>query len=419
MSICTSGSSTTKPGVPAAVYVDSNYAQSLLPSALAFLYPYLPFMHGLEIGNVATFCTSDPPIIPAIPSAADIAAFVSGSSLSSALNVNEFLQNLTKTYLWYGLCQCSDTTSPALPSAPADPGGLIAVNPGPYVALPINSTPCQTASGADTRSLPVGGGYGAVDLIGTGSGAGSFAGDGLLAPTGINTYRFTFTNTAGPTNPDSLKFSVSGAKGSVVGVAGVGANLPAMFTQITVASGGSTTVDIVADPLITRLYLNATFVAHPNTTNVASFTMQAFCGAAPNATSRSCCPPDPISTGMLNSILNLVTLIQRQAVPFAYIASTSHAGLSGAGTLAISGLIGAKVDLTTTPGSLGVEGTTPAQLFDAGWITFGVTDGYPSSFRLTHDPQVFLPPRCGLFTTLAYDLHPGVVVTITELLREA
>jgi len=418
LSICTSGSSTTKPGVPAAVYVDSSYAQSLLPPALAFLYPYLPFMHGLEIGDVSAFCTVDPPLIAAIPSAADIAAFISGSNLSSALNVNTFLQNLTKTYLWYGLCQCSDATSPALPSAPSDPGGLIAVNPGPYVTLPTNSTPCQTASGADTRSLPVAGGYGAVDLIGTGSGAGSFAGNGLLAPAGINTYRFTFTNTPGPTNTDVLKFSVSGAKGSVVGVAGVGANLPAMFTQVSVASGATATVDVVADPLITRLYLNATFTAHPNTTNVASFTMEAFCGSAPLSGTRACCPPDSISTGMLNSILNLVTLIQRQAVPFAYVPSTVHAGLSGAGVLSISGLIGVKVAVTTIPSPLGRAGTSPTEYFDMGYVTFGHPDGYPGSYRLERENQLILPPRCGLYTDLAYDLHPGVVATITELLRE-
>lgn len=114
----------------------------------------------------------------------------------------------------------------------------------------------------------------------------------------------------------------------------------------------------------------------------------------------------------------MVTLIQRQSVPFAYVPSTAHVGLSGAGTLAISGLLGAKIAVTTLPSALGRQSTTPEEIFDAGFITFGTPDGYPSSFRLEHNPQLILPARCSAFTQLAYDLHPGVVITITELRRE-
>lgn len=114
----------------------------------------------------------------------------------------------------------------------------------------------------------------------------------------------------------------------------------------------------------------------------------------------------------------MVTLIQRQSVPFAYVPSTAHAGLSGAGTLSISGLLGVKIAVTTLPGAIGRKSTTPEEIFDAGFITFGTPDGYPSSYRLEHHPQLILPARCSAFTQLAYDLHPGVVITITELLRE-
>lgn len=113
-----------------------------------------------------------------------------------------------------------------------------------------------------------------------------------------------------------------------------------------------------------------------------------------------------------------MTLIQRQNAPFGYIAAAVHATLSGAGSFAIQGLLGVKVDITTLPSSYGLSGTSPTEHFELGWITFGTADGYPQSIRVDHDPTVALPPRCGLFTELAYDLAPGVVATITELLRE-
>lgn len=139
----------------------------------------------------------------------------------------------------------------------------------------------------------------------------------------------------------------------------------------------------------------------------------------PGGTSQPCCPPDAATQSLLDSILRMVTLIQRQSVPFAYVPGTAHTALSGAGAIAVSGLIGALIDVTTLPASYGSRGTSPAEHFDLGFITWGTADGYPSSVRIEHDPQLSLPARCSAFTELAYDLAPGVVVTITELHRES
>jgi len=61
---------------------------------------------------------------------------------------------------------------------------------------------------------------------------------------------------------------------------------------------------------------------------------------------------------------------------------------------------------------------SPDEHFDLGFLTFGTPDGYPTSIRIDHNPQLALPARCGAYTDLAYTLHPGVVATITELRRE-
>ncbi len=114
-----------------------------------------------------------------------------------------------------------------------------------------------------------------------------------------------------------------------------------------------------------------------------------------------------------------MTLIQRQAVPFAYINGAVHSDLSGAGAFAISGILGVRMEVTTLPGYLGRLGSSPTEYFDAGFVTFGTADGYPHSIRVEHNPQVELPARCSAFTQFAYDLQPGVVIRVTELVREA
>jgi hypothetical protein len=122
--------------------------------------------------------------------------------------------------------------------------------------------------------------------------------------------------------------------------------------------------------------------------------------------------------GALQQILGIVTLLQRQIAPFAYIASTVHAGLTGSGSFAIQGLLGVKLALTSIPAGIGNIAGTPQEFFDVGFVTFGSPDGYDHSVRIEHNPQITLPPRCSAFTTFGYSLPPGVVVDVTELIRE-
>ena len=76
------------------------------------------------------------------------------------------------------------------------------------------------------------------------------------------------------------------------------------------------------------------------------------------------------------------------------------------------------MNLTTVPASMGTITGTPPVLFDAGFVTFGVDDGYDASYRVTHAQEVYLPPRCSAYTDLGYTFPPGVVATVTELVRE-
>ncbi len=134
---------------------------------------------------------------------------------------------------------------------------------------------------------------------------------------------------------------------------------------------------------------------------------------------QSCCTStDPFTQGTLNSILQLVTLIQRNTTPFAYIPGASHSGLTGSSVLTIPSCIGVLITLTTVPAWVGVEAGSPTTLFEAGWIAWGNTDGFTAREFISASPQLSLPNEAQQFTRLGYTIAPGVVATIQELYAE-
>jgi hypothetical protein len=393
-----------KPGFASLQYI----GPGAIGGALAGLSGWAGAAVGAAIGalsyDLTTFCPNGPPAPPTF-TVTDIAALLSpipNAARNTAVGkFNDFLGGV----FWPILCDCSGgtpvvaapSTYPANgpqspPVAPVNPNceGLTNSNgtPGPWISP--SAGPTFWAAGATANPW----GY-------------------LTWPVSVPTsFRITLKNTivtgAGVTitfaYEQRLAYSTSHSGG---------------VPTVTVAPGGTQTVVITAIPGRTILELWIDSVTGTGTGDTVGSTMEAFCGgAAPGAPQLPCCPPDPSTQAQLDAILSLVTLIQRQGVPFAYVPGTVHAGLSGAGTIAISGLLGVKVDVTTLPAAIGREGTTPTEYFDLGWVSLGTPDGYPQSARIEHNPQLLLPARCSVNTELAYDLHAGVFVTITELKRE-
>jgi hypothetical protein len=146
-------------------------------------------------------------------------------------------------------------------------------------------------------------------------------------------------------------------------------------------------------------------------------TADVYCnGANPGAVTN--CGLDPRIVPLLERIGQLVELIQRQAVPFAYVEGDVHSGLTGNGELDVQGLIGVLLELTTVPQYVGLEDGTPDVVFDAGWLNWGNADGYSAREQIRSVDFLSLPAVAGQYTKLAYSLTPGVVATITELVRE-
>jgi hypothetical protein len=384
------GVGTAKPGFTALQFVGPGAIGGALAGLSGWAGAALGATIGLVSYDLSTLCPSGPPAMPTF-STTDIELLLApigfpGKAAAEA-KFADFLTNI----FWGIFCECSSGTPTVSAPAAYPTGGPQATVIGPPTA-PCVEQDWNSHTRFDGDALPL--------LV-------------LQFPTqNVTSFRCTLTSVSEISPGSTLTYSL--VQSATFG----GASLRTDTVAVAVATPQTVVIPRVQGAYFLNVNVHP---ANPGTGRSSAFgsVFQAFCdGQAPGGTQPACCPPDPIVQAQLDQILSLITLIQRQAVPFAYVASTAHAGLSGAGTIAIQGLIGVKVDVTTLPSAIGREGTSPTEYFDMGFLTFGTADGYPQAFRLERSPQIQLPSRCSAFTSLAYDLAPGVVVTITELVRE-
>jgi hypothetical protein len=113
-----------------------------------------------------------------------------------------------------------------------------------------------------------------------------------------------------------------------------------------------------------------------------------------------------------------VTLLQRQTTPYAFVTGTAHSGLTGHGTIAVSGITGLLVTLTSVPAGWGSTTDVPRRLIPkVGAIQFGTSSGEDDERQLHYETQLVLDPPAST-TVVDYSFRPGITATITELLRE-
>lgn len=119
----------------------------------------------------------------------------------------------------------------------------------------------------------------------------------------------------------------------------------------------------------------------------------------------------------LDALYDPIKATQRVAAPYGYVAGSVHAGLTGKGSFAVSGLLGLAVNVTAIPPGVGLEDGQVVTYFSLGRLALGTTDGNQRDRIISHQHQLFLdcPPSA---TSVAYSLRPGVVATITELKPE-
>lgn len=398
--ICGGGTSSPKPGVDTSVYIDTAFIRSLMPASISWLYPYVPFMPPIDIGSVSSFCATDPPTVPGIPSAQDFFLFVTAGPIGQTQDVSNFIGAVLKQYIWRSLCQC-DVGSASAYTPPSDPGGLVSVN-NPSLVAPTTQGPCYdftsgtvnwTAGSSLTRSV--------IDL---------FAVDANFNQLRIPHYvqwdiQTSVVVAPGPT----LSIQV------VQNTAGVSSGNQALAQTYSILPGVKRSIVHYIIPGSNEVFYTVTAGAQSGTT--AEFTRtRLWCWN--DGLSNAIAPYANIdqTNAMLRQLIELVTLVQRQKVPYAYIDGATHSGLSGAATITIpSGLIGLRTTITTTPDYVGSAGSNPGAIFDVGYLSVGDSTGWAETQPIRRSPWNWFPPDMSTWTRVGYNLNPGVVVSITEL----
>ncbi len=395
MPICSSGISREKAGLATSIVVDQAYIRSLLPAGLAWLYPYLPWMHGLEIGDVGAFCSVDPPTWT-VPTGAQIFDFITGGNFANVNLVQQFIQDVTRAYLWYSLCECASVTTPAPPTAPTAPTGLPAVNP-PTVVQPNVAEPCLISPWLQQNIAGLSGSTGFIMLPQT---------------TGLSVFMDSVANPAPTAGFQSYGLTPQWWVPSPLAFVRGDARIVVPYTAST-----HQTLDPPAGA--TALIVNLDQNGPPyNFGSFLDLTVRIYCnGDLPTGVNSPCCPPDPILHATLLQMNQTLQLLQRQLAPFAYVSGPVHSGLSGTGTVAVSGILGVLLNISI-PSRAGLIAGTPQTSYDVGWINFGTADGYELKRPLRSDSQLVFPEVAGTWTIVGYTLLQGVTMTITELRRE-
>jgi len=420
MPFCTTGSPQQKPGIADDVILTAAVISSMLPAGAVWLEPFIGAIAGIITIHLPTLCGGDPPADPGL-SGADVLALVAlGPGPLTADAYARFTQ-LVERYAWGTFCQCSSGTTPAEPAFPTAPTGLPAINPPGVVG--VGSSPCGAVSYAQSVTSP---GHNGIDmrtngLIDQGSSPSSLA-VAQLVPTGATSYQFAYSS-SNPSQSDS-----NGSHFYGVELLWFSSSAFISFGSAThLASGSSGDVvnqswvgDVTAIPAGADRYTLKGLISGSSITVQDECSLTLFCGTAPVPVTGAptCCAADPFTSGALTQILQMVTLIQRQLSPFAYVPGASHTGLLGDGTLTIPSLQGIKVTLTTIPGWIGTELGSPNEVFEAGWFSWGTTDGYLAREVISKNPQLSFPAKAEQYTRLGYSLAPGVVATIQELEAE-
>lgn len=420
MPFCSSGSTQPIPGIADDVIITAAVISSLLPPQLLWIEPFIGAIAGIITIHLPTYCASDPPADPGL-SAADILSLVAlGPGPLTADAAARFSQ-LVLRFAWPSFCQCASVATPAVSPVPSAPTGLPSINPTGVVGVPAG--PCLSES--YSQNLPTGGSFDMVTgVVCDAVGHPTCASLRRPIPTGALSVQVSESNeAAGHRDTNSshtwsafLEFYDSG--GTDLGAASFTHQDFGFFE--TINSGQHT--DVFPIPS------GATAYALTASTNTGGFAWTQnisadwFCssGVTPVGGPGACCSgSDPLTTGQLTQILQMVTLIQRYLAPFAYQPGATHAALSGHAVITIPTLVGVLITLSTTPDNVGEEIGSPDVLWNAGWINWGNADGFTERVWISHSPQLCIPPHGSTFTRLGYTLRSGVVASIQELYAEA
>lgn len=391
--VCVAGGpSAAKPGYASLLYIG--------PAAIGALFNNIPTPWAVAVAayigaityDLSTFCTTDAPTLPTFTWPDDLLNAIQIADPVAHVAAIKKFEDLAGYYFWSQFCQCTSGATPAPSAPPTGPGTSIDVNP--------YTTCLQMDTGV--LPFPASGGPIAVFPPGYNTTTGLPA---LALPVGATSVHVVTTSIVFGATHTGTRYRLNWRSNTA---------LITPSAVIDVASGATDTRDVAVPVGATSWNLENSSGPGGVGTDKSHMVLSFSCSPDPTG---GCCPPDPTIASTVAKTLELVTLLQRQLAPFATVHGAAHTGLSGAGQIAVSGLIGVAVDLTTTPGRVGLVAGDPDTVFDVGWINVGTADGWGPRHFITSDPFV-LTPVSGDVTLIGYSLPADVVATITELVRE-
>lgn len=418
---CGGGASTARPGFGLSVSVGTGILAAALNNVPTPLAIALAGAIGVLNYELSTYCTTDPPAMPTLTAQDYVDAldvYNVPANLAAIAKFRDFFGNL----FWPTFCECTSGTTPAPPTLPAPPSGLPTVNP-PQLTTAPPAYPCWNQTQAYTRPV-----VSATTFV--------YVGSDLL-PTGA-TQSVTPSETGGPTTAWVIPSGISNITFSGIGSGtdpGPAAEMDWFNSSGSVirrdllswSSGGSGTRTITsAEPpagatawdVWIDSFWGGTGFPQGSIWDV-SLSVSYFCaGSNPATPLTPCCPPDPSLLNMVQRLIALSeSILTSLPTPInSYAEATVHSSLTGNGSFTLAdAAIAVKVTLTTIPGYIGEAAGSPNIFFDAGFVSTITVEAPQTTQRILYADQLIGLPI--LTEQIGYSLAPGVVATITELVR--
>lgn len=421
--ICGGGTSGPKAGVVETVIFTSASIASILNNKGGAWATLVAPMLGVIAYQAEQKCLTDPPADPGM-TGADYQALLNVTDWAAFSTALGKLATLAEIAIWYEVCECKTITTPAAPTAPFEQPEDVGV------ASPVGAGPCYQWSGDLVTTY---------DDFGTSSSSPnnytivpfpkptthlwtpSFVPGGVTVvprQTAWNSVKWkaeVLTPYAG--QDVRVRTTISGVTGLnsdgrfTIGGSGSDLHLPG-------SGGGPSVIEGTNDWSFSGWSYLIMYLVHHNVNSPVTvrWTINAFCGA-PSGYSTTPCSPDPATLALLQQIYQLLTIVQRQHVPFAVVPGLEYLNLSGNGEITFSDpIVRAKVTLTTLPAHYGMAEGSPDAVFDVGRIALGTAEGYGASRVIASTPFVVEVPSD--VTRIGYSLGPGVVARIDTFARE-
>ena len=404
--LCGGGTSQPAPGESAVVaFGAGTISQKFSSSGNNYVAIFAGFLGTLTY-ILSDLCATDPPPMPVLSADDYINVVNFEDTLAAIASLNKF-RDWFANLIWPDLCVCNNGTVVGPPAPVAPPANIINITNIISGAGVVG--PCDTQSSVP-RLIGTYGGVIEQELIPFNNFTGALVGSPTvkLAPSASEIIWTVRVTPAGVSHPD-IYFELECFAASLLSTG---------LFNVTVSSGHTATTTTLVPANSAGFLIRAQPLPAGPTTDPVSASAIVYCGTVPGGAVAPCCPADQFTLAKLTRIEQMLTLIQRQSTPFGYIASTVHAGLSGAGTIAVVGLIGLKITLGALPPGAPTAPGVPAYLFDAGWVSVGTTDGYVHDRRVSSATQLWFPPDMGVMTVVGYAFTAAITATITELVRE-